>query len=437
VNVLVLGAAVSGRAAAALARRTGHHVAVYDAEAAAVAPLRDERYTVHSGAWDAGHLRRVDLVVTSPGIAEGAPPVADSLAAGVPLISELEFASRHLGCRYLAVTGTNGKTTVTTAAADMLAASGIRAVAAGNVGTALSDVAGQRWDVVVVEASSFQLRFIDAFHPAAAAVLNVAPDHLDWHGSFEAYLAAKASIHRNQGPGDLLVFDADDAGAAAAVAGARARTVPLSAFALPGGGWGRDGDRVLVAGAEFPLPAVDPAFLLDLVAAASLALHAGAAPEAVGSVMAGFAPGPHRRTAVGAWGGVAWVDDSKATNPHAALAAVRAYPSVVLIAGGRNKGLDLSPLVAAPTVRRVIAVGEAAPELVAADPSGKVEVAFDMEQAVAKADDAARWGDTVLLAPGCASFDQFSSYRDRGERFTELVLARKEGATRTDGEARP
>jgi UDP-N-acetylmuramoylalanine--D-glutamate ligase len=424
-RLLIIGAGISGAAAAKLVRSLGFGVVVYDRSAEAAAPLRDAGFPVHTGAWTRRHLDLVDGVIVSPGVPEHAQPVVDAREAGAPIYSELEFASRHLDAPYAAVTGTNGKTTVAVATAAMLEAGGMRAVAAGNVGTALSDVVGGAWDVVVIEASSFQLRFIDQFHPRAAAITNIAPDHLDWHGSLASYAAAKARIFENMGPDDLLAYEADDARVVDTVATSNAAAVPFSGSRRPPGGNGPEGDQLIVAGHRFPLPAFDATYTSDLVAAATLAIAMGGAVEGVASVLETFAPGAHRREVVGVWSGVTWVNDSKATNPHAAVAAARAYPSVVLIAGGQNKGLDLAPLTRVETVRRVIAFGEAAGEIAAA---GDALVVDTLAQAVASADAIAEPGDVVLLAPGCASFDQFDSYAHRGEVFSHLVRRRKEDA---------
>ncbi len=426
-TTLVLGGAVSGLAVARLARRLGHDVVVYDRDPAVVPRLRRERITVTSGTWTRRLLTGIDLVVTSPGFPEHSPPIADALSAGITLWSELEFAWRHLDTRTVAVTGTNGKTTVTGLVAAMLEAGGTPTVAAGNIGTALSEVALQGrtpYPIVVAEVSSFQLRFIDSFHPSTAVLLNVAPDHLDWHGSFRAYMSAKRQVFRNQTPEDPLIFDTEDEGARRAVAGARSRLVPVSGSSRPPGGAGVGAGVLDLGEVVIPLgeiPVSDPAFLVDLAAAGVAALAEGARPEAVEKVIVTFRPGSHRRTVVGEWGGVSWVDDSKATNPHAALASVRAFTSVVLIAGGRNKGLDLDELAAQPNLRRLIAIGESAPELLAACRDGIGVAAESLDQAVAMADEIARPGDTVLLAPGCASFDMFRSYAERGEAFMELV----------------
>ena len=419
-KVLVLGAAVSGRAALDLARRLGHLTAVYDRRSEAVAALVG--HETHSGTWHPGLLRGVELVVTSPGFPETSEPIRDTLAAGIPLLSELEFAARHLDAPYLAVTGTNGKTTVVETAAAMLAAAGRRTVAAGNVGLALSSVVGEPWDVVVVEASSFQLRFVDGFRPLAAGITNVAPDHLDLHPDLAAYRAAKARIFERMGPDDPVAYDVDDPGAATLVADAPVRLVPVSGRRPLDDGVGVVEGRLDFGGRRVEASTTDPSFLVDLALAGALALEAGAGLDAVAEVAAAFEPGAHRRRLVAEIDGVRWVDDSKATNPHAAVAAARSFSSVILLAGGRNKGLDLTPLASIDSVRRIVAFGEAAAELAALD--APVDPVADLEEAVARAAELARPGDTVLLAPGCASFDAFPSYAARGARFAELVEGR-------------
>ncbi|MDJ0953723.1 MAG: UDP-N-acetylmuramoyl-L-alanine--D-glutamate ligase [Acidimicrobiia bacterium] len=410
-RVLVLGGAVSGLAAARLATSRGEDVAVYDRRAVAVPDCE-----VHTGEWDPTLLAGVDLVVTSPGFPEHVGPVRDVIAAGVRIVSEMEYAMAGMDVPYAAVTGTNGKTTVTALAADMLTASCVDAVAAGNIGNALSDLVADPPAVLVIEASSFQLRFIESFHPRAAAILNIAPDHLDWHRDLAEYTAAKQRIFANQTATDILVYDADDEGAAAAVTPARSKLVPVS---------GRVAGPLLIAGDEVPNPGFDRAYTVDLLAAGELAAYLGATPEGIAATIDGFVPGEHRRTVIGRWDGVTWVNDSKATNPHAAVASIGAYPSVVLIAGGRNKGLDLRPIAAVPTLRHTVGIGEAAEELGAVTDPGRFVVAADLEDAVAVADGLATDGDTVLLAPGCASFDMFTSYGERGREFTRLVRERK------------
>ena len=290
---------------------------------------------------------------------------------------------------------------------------------------ALSDVVDDPPAVVVIEASSFQLRFIETFHPAAAAILNIAPDHLDWHRDLDEYFAAKQRIFENQGPADILVYDADDEGATSAVAGAPVRCIPVSGARIPPGGYGPAGEHLVLGGGVVPRPDLDRAYTMDLIAAATLASHLGATIGGIETTISTFVPARHRRSVVGEWNGVTWVNDSKATNPHAAMAAVAAFDSVVLIAGGRNKGLDLAPLSTAPSVRRIVGIGEAAAELEAASQPGRFAAARDLRDAVATADRSALPGDTVLLAPGCASFDMFESYAQRGDEFTRLVLELK------------
>ncbi len=195
----------------------------------------------------------------------------------------------------------------------------------------------------------------------------------------------------------------------------------MSGGRIPTGGNGVDETGFVIGKARLRKPDLDRAYTMDLVAAATIATHMGASPAGVEQVVAGFVPGEHRRSLVGSWNGVTWINDSKATNPHAAIASVAAYPSVVLIAGGRNKGLDLSPIVAASSVRAVVGIGEAAAELRAVTESHRYFDAADMDEAVVVADSIARQGDTVLLAPGCASFDMFDSYAARGDAFAGSV----------------
>ncbi len=427
-KTLVVGAGVSGRAAAALARSLGDDVTIYDRDPAAIGDLA-AAYPTAAGEWSADLLDRVDRVVVSPGVPEHSLEVRDALAAGFPVISEVELAASVLDSTLVAVTGTNGKSTVTGLITDMLQADGRKAVAAGNIGTALSSVVVEPWDVVVVEVSSFQLRFIERFHPRVAVLLNIAPDHLDWHGGFEPYAAAKAKIFQNQNAEDALVYDIDDAEASSRVAVARSRLVPVSGHRVPEGGGGPVGDRLVLPAGEIGLGSIsDPAYLVDLAAAGVAAGLLDVSLDAVERTVVGFSPGPHRRTLVGTWEGVAWVNDSKATNPHAALASIQAYPSVVLIAGGRNKGLDLTPMLSAANLRGIVAIGEAAAEL-----SGSNTVmASDLGEAVELASELAKEGDTVLLAPGCASFDMFDSYMARGDAF-EAAVAAKFPAAEVDG----
>jgi UDP-N-acetylmuramoylalanine--D-glutamate ligase len=420
-RVLVLGAGVSGAAAARLARSRDLAVTVYSEETSA--EMLGQGFSVASGEWDPVLLNGIDLVITSPGFSERALPIVEALEWGVPVWSEIEYAWRQIEIPVAAVTGTNGKTTVTEATSAMLGESGIDAPATGNIGSALSDHVDEDHDAFVVEVSSFQLRFCESFHPAAAALTNVAADHLDWHGSEYAYRSAKARIFANQTPNDLLVYDADDAGASSLVSSAPSHLFPVSGFHLPAGGGGIDEGRLVVGEMSMAiddLTSDDPTHLVNMATASALALRMGASPEGVIRAARSYRPGAHRRSIVGRAEGVTWIDDSKATNPHAALASIRSRQSVVLIAGGLAKGLDVRPLAAEPNVRFVLGIGDSGPDLVAAA-GDRGRLAGTLEEAVAMAAELAEPGDTVLLAPGCASFDQFSSYAERGAMFTQLA----------------
>ena len=418
-KTLILGAGVSGVSAARLACNLGHSVSVYDRSSKATIPLRERGYAVHSGSWTDLLLRDIGLVVVSPGFPEQSEPVRRSFASGCEVISELEFGIRQLAVPYVAITGTNGKTTATNATAEMLNASGVSSVAAGNVGLPICDLGAEPAEVVVLEASSFQLRFVDRFHPVAAGITNVAADHLDWHGTVGAYAAAKARVFENMRGDDLVAYDTDDDGARGLAAAAVCRTVAVSGTSVPPNGIGPDAGSLVIGEQRFVLSTTDPSFVADLGISAGIAGAVGATDAGISAVLKSFRPGEHRRRTVGERGGIHWIDDSKATNPHAARAAAASYESVVLLAGGRNKGLDLSDIAPA-SVRYVVAFGESAPE-VATGFDGPISMVGGLDEAVAAASRVAVSGDTVLLAPGCASFDEFASYAARGDRFAELV----------------
>ena len=426
-RVLILGAGISGMGAARLASSKGMAVTIYDERSPAEVT---GDFGLAAGAWDPVLLEGIDLVVTSPGFPERSIPVVETLERGLPIWSEIEFAARNIDVPLVAITGTNGKTSVTEATAAMLDASGLDAPATGNIGAPLSDFTGGGHDVIVVEVSSFQLRFTETFHPTAAAITNVALDHLDWHGSAHAYREAKARIFANQTTRDLLVYDIDDEGATKLAADAPSELFPVSGTRLPEGGGGLDNGTLRVGDVAVDvadLASDDPTHLVDLACAAALARKVGGTPDGVARGAISYRPGAHRRSVVGEWDGVVWVDDSKATNPHAALASIRAHDSVILIAGGLAKGIDLTPLAGEGNVSMLIGIGEAGPSL--ADSAGeRGRLAGTLEIAIEMAANAAQPGDTVLLAPGCASFDQFASYGARGDRFIELVKERMGGA---------
>jgi UDP-N-acetylmuramoylalanine--D-glutamate ligase len=443
--VVVAGAGVSGAAAARVLRDRGARVTVVDGNAERAQALRDEGFEVR--ATDAPPDGTA-LVVTSPGWRPAAPLLVASSAAGIEVIGEVELAWRLRGessAPWLAVTGTNGKTTTVRMLASVLRAAGLRTVAAGNVGLPLLDavLAPEPYDVLAVELSSFQLHWSSTLRPHAAVVLNIAPDHVDWHGSLEAYAAAKGRVH---GPGTVAVYNREDAESVRLAGRADVRV----GFTLGSPAPGELGvvEDLLVdrAFAEVPGEATAIATLGDLpvpgahnvanaLAAAALARSYGVPAEAVAEGLRGFVPDPHRNALVATVDGVAWVDDSKATNPHAAAASLAAYSRVVWVAGGLLKGADVDELVrsAAPRLQAVVLLGTDRPAFVEALRRHAPDVPVvevdrldtgAMLDVVSAARDLARPGDTVLLAPAAASMDCFRDYAQRGELFAAAVGAR-------------
>jgi UDP-N-acetylmuramoylalanine--D-glutamate ligase len=327
----------------------------------------------------------------------------------------------------VAITGTDGKTTVTELTRSMLEASGRRAVAVGNTEVPLiAAIEDPTIDVFVVEASSFRLLHSGRYAPDVGTWLNLAPDHLDNHASLAAYTAAKARIWADQRPDQVAIGNADDPVVASHLATARARQVTFGL--TPAADHHQEGDRLVLADGS-TLATVDelhrafPHDVANALAAAASAIHGGGTTEGARAALLAFRGLPHRVSLVGEAGGVRWYDDSKATAPHATRAAVRGFESVVLIAGGRNKGLDLRALAEEVVrVRAVVAIGEAGPEVAAAfDGLRPVREAASMDDAVAAAASLARRGDAVLLSPACASFDWYGSYAERGDDFVRAV----------------
>jgi UDP-N-acetylmuramoylalanine--D-glutamate ligase len=436
--VLVAGLGASGRAAARQLAALGADVlACDDAPDLDVAELDAAGIKTHLGPGSVELLEGRRLLLVAPGLPEGHPLIQAALGADVPVWSEVELGVRLARMPLVGVTGTNGKTTTTELAAAMLNASGLRAVAAGNVGRPLVDavVASPAPEAVVVELSSFQLRFTHSLRLAAGAWLNLAPDHLDWHPDLDAYAAAKARVWANQRGDDWALYPADDPVVAAYAAAAPGRRVPFSTGKASAGGLGVEAGIALsrIPGVEgglwraaaLRLPGRHN--LANALAASGLALALGAHPAAMARAVAAFRPGPHRLAEVGEVRGVAFVDDSKATNPHAAAQAIAAFPRVVWIAGGRNKGLDFDELVAGALggLVGVVLVGEAAEELMdalgRAGYPGPVVRAASVGEAVTVGFGLADPGDTVLLAPACASQDQFADYAERGTAFEAAV----------------
>ena len=437
---LVVGLGETGVAVARALRAAGRDVTVIEdapvgtAEyAERVAALREIGAHLVEGPDDArvdDLVAGADLVVPSPLVRRAHRAITAAAARGIEVRSEIDLAAERAAAPVVAVTGTNGKTTVTTMITAMLEASGVHAIAAGNIGRPLIDAVADDAAVIVAEVSSFQLEFAhEAFRPRVAVLLAITPDHLDWHGTFDAYVGAKARIVANQAGDDLLVFDADDARATAIAAHAPARAVGFSARADSAGCFRIVDDALVYPDGRLLAPVTVMSRSLahdrtNALAAAAAALDAGATPEGVRAALRDYATMPHRVALVGEAYGVRWYDDSKATNPDAARRAVSSFASVVLLAGGRNKGLDLSVLVSeAPHLRGVVAFGEAGPEIAAAFARSDthVESVTDMRAAVAAAQRLAQAGDVVLLSPACASFDAYSGYAARGDDFAREV----------------
>jgi UDP-N-acetylmuramoylalanine--D-glutamate ligase len=442
-RVLVVGLATTGASVVSYTRAAGHDVTVLDdapgasdAYVARAAGARADGANLveRPGATEAGEAARAaDLVVPSPGVHPDHPALVAAHEAGVPVRSEIDLAAARLRARpdaprLVAVTGTNGKTTVTTLIDVILREAGIASVAAGNIGRPLLDAAGDDVEVIVAEVSSFQLAFIsDAFAPDVAVLLNVAEDHVDWHGSTAAYAQAKAELFRHQSPSGLLVVNRDDPVALALAAAAPAHVTRFGTGMPAPGDYGVLGtDLVGPPGVLTAVPASGaPHDTANALAAAAAALAVGADVDALAHAIDGFAGLAHRVQLVRDHHGVRWYDDSKATNPHATAGALAGFEHVVLIAGGRNKGLDLGGLrVHAPRLRAVVAIGEAAGEVEAAFAGAAPVVRADsMHDAVRAASEHAQPGDAVLLSPACASFDWYESYAARGDDFAREVTS--------------
>jgi UDP-N-acetylmuramoylalanine--D-glutamate ligase len=390
--------------------------------------LRAKGARVETGGHDLEKLEG-ELAVVSPGIPPTAPVISAIRDAGIDIISEIELGSRLAQGDLIAVTGTNGKTTTTSLLDAMLSQGGLASAAAGNIGRPLMQVIAERPqpDVIALEVSSFQLDTIETFKPKLAVLLNIAEDHTDWHGSTEAYAAAKAKITKNQTSYDSLLYNADDDRIANIAAASNARTVPFSARRVPEDGFGVADGRVETPGgalidvAELTLLGI--AGIEDSVAAAAAALTYGVDRAAVVRALKGFRALSHRMEVVADANGVRYIDDSKATNPHATLTAVEGLSDVVLIAGGRSKGIDLTPLTSTvPPVVAVVALGEARDEIERVfEGLVPVEVVDSMTEAVRYASKFVTAGGSVLLSPGCASLDMYESYAHRGEDFARAV----------------
>ena len=446
-RVLVVGAARSGVAVAALLARKGARVTVTDLKPVvdAADALAAQGIALELGGHDQSSFTRADLIVPSPGVKLDQPVFHAARAAGVPIVGELELASRWLQGRVIAITGTKGKSTTTTLTGMMLERAGASVLVGGNIGVPLSSqVDASTPDAIhVVEASSFQLESTDTFHPWIAALLNFSPDHLDQHPTVESYAAAKQRIFQRQTPDDFAVVNAEDLPARTLARGTAARRVPYG-LSLPGDGFTVEGASIVErhGGRSEPMAPLAAVHVLgrhilsDVVAATAIARTAGARPQAIAEAIEAFRGLPHAMQLIATIDGVEYVNDSKATNVEAARRSIESVDEgLVVVMGGRYKGGDFRDLVPALVARRatVIAIGEASARIAdALGASVRVEVADDMADAVRRASALATRGGTVVLAPACSSFDMFRDYAERGEVFSMEVrrLADKRRATR-------
>lgn len=446
-TALVHGVAVAGAAVARALSARGHRVVVSDdapdeAKRALANELGTELVERPDEATIERLVRDADLVAPAPGVPETHALIRTALALDVPLRTEIDLAydweqERPGGPRpMVAVTGTDGKTTTTMLVASLLTAAGLRAAAVGNTEIPFVAALEDDVDAFAVECSSFRLSWIRSFRAEAAIWLNLAPDHQNWHTSMASYEQAKANIWRHQRPGDVAVGWTGDPVVMRRLAEAPGRR---ATFGLADGdhhligdvvAGGLDGRRFADAAGDYAsvssLRRRFPHDLSNALAASAACLESGlVGRDAIDAGLAAFRVPPHRIEPLGTIDGVEWYNDSKATSPHAALTAIRSFDSIVLIAGGRNKGLDLGSLASeVDRVRSVVAIGESAGEVEAAFTGRRPVVrAESMEAAVAAAHGAARPGDAVLLSPACASFDWYpdGGYPARGEHFRRLV----------------
>ena len=446
-KVLVFGLAKSGVAALRLLLAQGAQVTALDARDEAALgevgrELKSKGVKLVSGSTPPGLLEAQSLVVVSPGVPLSLPELQAARKAGVPIWGEIELAWRSLSSVPLfGITGTNGKSTTTALTGELFKQGGGRTFVGGNLGFPLAEAAltPTGWDSLVVELSSFQLEGIEQMRAKGAVILNLTPDHLDRYPSHEAYGEAKARIFHNQGPGDFAVVNAEDAHVMRL--GLQAK-VPVYGFSVSGqvaqGGPKLAGLAVARPGG-FRLEFVGEDYTLtnralrgahnaqNAMAAALLARLGGVAREAVQAGLDSYPGLPHRLESVRVLDGVEWVNDSKATNVDSVLVALRAFPgNLWLIAGGKGKGAPYQPMVeeGRGKVKAVLTIGQDAETLATAyQGQAPVHPCGTLEAAVRRARELAKAGDTVLLSPACASYDQFKNFEDRGETFKRLVQA--------------
>jgi UDP-N-acetylmuramoylalanine--D-glutamate ligase len=442
-TVSVVGLAKSGVAAARLIRRLGGRVLASDSSPLEALPA-EARGLERLGCalWAGGHpdaaFEGASLVVVSPGVPLDLPALVAMRARGVPIIGELELAWRVMEADVIAITGTNGKTTTTTLTGELLRTQVRPVLVGGNIGTPLAEHALEfpGDGLVVAETSSFQLDTTDRFRPRVGAILNITPDHLDRHGTFERYVDAKARIFANQTPTDCAVLNADDPVTAGLGSRVRGRVIWFSRLTtLTHGVFIYDGWIVakLNGSTERICPAAEITLrgqhnVENVLAATACALWTGMAPSAIRRGIAAFRGVAHRIERVHDDRGVVYYNDSKGTNVDSTIKALESFTEpVILIAGGKGKGQDFGPLAEAARgrVRRAILIGQDRAQIRAAlEPAGiPAEDAESMEDAVRRAREAARVGDVVLLSPACASFDMFRNFEHRGDVFKSVVRA--------------
>ena len=441
-RVLVVGLGKSGVASAIFLKDRGARVSVSDAKTedqlpSAIPVLLDKGISVETGGHSERTFRDQDLIVVSPGVPRDVPQLEKARAAGIPIIGEVELASRFLKGQIIAITGSNGKTTTTALAGEVIAMGGYEVLVGGNIGTpAISLVSESTTDTYnVLEISSFQLESIESFHPEIAVILNITPDHLDRHHSFDAYVQAKARIFENQTAQDHAVLNADDATCAGLASKTRAQVywfsrkqdVECGAFVRDGKiFWREDGeDMEIMPGSGITLKGTHN--LENVLAAVSVGRIVGCEPHRIRRAVEEFKAVEHRLEYVTTIQGVEYYNDSKATNVDATIKALESFPgNIHIILGGKDKGSDYSVLkdLLRARAKRVYTVGAAA-EKIESQIAGAVPVlrAETLEIAVKRAAESAAVGDIVLLAPACASFDQFESYEQRGRTFKEAVQA--------------
>ncbi len=439
-RVLVVGLGKSGVASALFLRSRGAQVTVSDSKpqeqlSEEIPILLDHGIIIETGGHGERTFHGQDLIVVSPGVPADSPPLVQARALGEPVIGEIELAAQFLPKNIVAITGSNGKTTTTTLTGEIITAGGYPTRVGGNIGTpAISLVATARPDsVVVLEVSSFQLETIQTFRARVAVVLNVTPDHLDRHRTFETYVDAKARIFENQQADDFAVLNADDPVCVALAARTRAQVFWFSRKReVKQGAWVSDG-RVLFrdsAGqseillvSEIPLKGAHN--LENVLAAVCAGKLSGCNYTAIRAAVRNFKAVEHRLEYVATIRGVEYYNDSKATNVDATIKALESFPANIhLILGGKDKGSDYTVLndLLRQRVKRVYTIGAAADKIESqVREAAEIVHAESLDSAVQRASASAQPGDIVLLAPACASFDQFRNYEHRGKVFKELV----------------